>query len=493
MNIHQTLFPSDGHEANPMFWGWPAVPETFTLYDKYSGKSVTLVLGETLWSPSIQGIIRKFEFLPGEVGLFQQTLVLLTQANFSPSSFYKFTYTLLRHWIIFLELLETKPSDIISFWDKNILTPDLAKAGKSILKLAARHSLGPWDTTHQKFIKKLNTRESSKRAVRKERIANRSKLLSTSSQADIIRLLDEQAASPNLEEWQIEGLTALALGFQHAIRPVQILTLLTNHIQLIEENDGKLACIVSFHQAKKKGGRGDVELSRSIKPEWAPLVIKLLNSANNAARTRIFSTADSTKLWALTKKVAKQFGVSIQYNYYKLRHTGAQTLADAGHSRTDIKNFLGQTQLNSGNTYLKSSRKQVEFLNKALGTSALYSKLELIATGKYVTPKELEDAHEDDQIAGIVGSRLIAGIGLCAAGQGNCMYDPVMSCYNCKKYMPVLDPLVHKEAIAGMREQVLSFFKAGGSKESPAYLQLTTAIAGAQRALDISNESASQK
>lgn len=508
MSPNKLLSDSRTLKTNPLHWDWPNVPQTFTLHDKYTDGSAevspdkpipaekytysspTVILGEPTWIVSVQGIQRKFEFLPGEFGIFQQKLVLLTQVQAAPSTFYKFAFTVLRHWKVYVEMMQTEPADIKLFWDAKILTIDLAKAGKSILKLAAKHSLGPWDVTHRNLIKGLSTRANGTVAAQKDKLAKRSKLLEPSSQADIVRLLDEKGGADDLLEWQIEGLAALALGFQHGIRPVQILTLMTNHVQLLDESEGQVACIISFHEAKKKITGEIKEISRQIKPEWTPLVFKLLDSAIATGRARLFVTTNSEKLWRLTKKVSKQFGVSINYNYYKLRHTGGQTLADAGHSLHDISNYLGQSHPNSATPYIRSSRKQAHFLNKALGTSKLYSTIESIATGKYITKEQLEAAHEDNQIAGIVGDRLIAGIGLCANGQGSCVYDPVMSCYNCKKYMPVLDPNVHKEAIAGMREQVLVFVKAGGNKENPAYLQLNTAIAGAQKALVISQNAA---
>lgn len=487
MTTLNTALSPHAVRVNPIDWKWPQVSQTFHLYDKYVDKSVCLSLGETEWIASINGIQRKFNFLQGDTGLFQQKLVVLTQANFSPSSFYKFTYTMLRYWPLFLELLETEPNDIKYFWDRKVTTTDVAKAAKSILKLVARHSLGTWSTIHLGLIKKLSTRENSTIATKHARIASREMLLSPANQSDIVRLLDEKAGAPDLSEWQIEGLAALALGFQHGVRPVQSISLLTNHVYVINEGDEQKACMVSFHEAKKRNQKGDIEMSRQVKPEWAPLIVKLLNLALAAGRSRVFSTSGSTKLWNLTKKVCKQYGLAINYNYYKLRHTGAQMLADAGHGRSDIKNFLGQTSQSSGTSYLRSSRKQAGFINRALGISKLYSNIASIATGKYVSIEEVEAAPEDQQIAGVVGDRLIAGTGLCAKGQSNCVFDPVTSCYNCKKYMPALNPAIHKEAIAGMRHQIILFVKSGGSEQSASYLQLSGAIAGAQKALAISN------
>lgn len=476
----------------PIHWAWPTVPQKFTLYDKYANVSVCLALGDTTWTPSVQGSKRKFIFLAGKVGIFQQKLVLLTQGNFSPSSFYKFTFTILRHWSVFVELLETQPNDIKSFWDRKILTIDLAKAAKSILKLCAHHSLGPWHTVHQNLIAKLSTRANSTVAAQRDRIEKRSKLIATSSQIDIVRLLDEKAGSVDLLEWQIEGLTALMMGFQHGVRPVQLLSLLTSHIHLLNENDGKVACIISFHEAKKKGSNGNLEMSRQVKPDWAPLILALLDLAALGGRDRLFSTTTSKQLWSNTKRVCKHFGILIKYNYYNLRHTGAQTLSDAGHGSSDIQNFLGHAGALSGLAYIRSSRKHIVLINKALGISKIYSTIESLANKKSITVNELQEAKEDQQIAGVVGNRLVAGIGLCSTGQQSCFYDPVTSCYNCKKYIPVINPDIHQEAIAGLRQQVLFFFKTGIGKDNPAYLQLTSAIAGAQEALALSQKVLSQ-
>ena len=61
----------------------------------------------------------------------------------------------------------------------------------------------------------------------------------------------------------------------------------------------------------------------------------------------------------------------------------------------------------------------------------------------------------------MVGYRLVAGVGLCKAGQSSCAYNPVTSCYGCPKFMPSLDRESHVEAIEGMRDQVRLYLKQG--------------------------------
>jgi hypothetical protein len=168
-----------------------------------------------------------------------------------------------------------------------------------------------------------------------------------------------------------------------------------------------------------------------------------------------------------------------------LRHTGAQTLADAGHDRASIQGFLGHKSAEAASHYIRASFKQAELINTALGASKLYNSLLDISTGSFVSVSDVLQAPEDQQIGAVVGYRLVAGVGLCKAGQSSCAYNPVTSCYGCPKFMPSLDRESHVEAIEGMRDQVRLYLKQGISDETPAYRQLTRALAGAQQALTL--------
>jgi hypothetical protein len=160
-------------------------------------------------------------------------------------------------------------------------------------------------------------------------------------------------------------------------------------------------------------------------------------------------------------------------------------LADAGHSRESIGKFLGHVYAHTASVYIHASMQQVELINTALGASKLYTKIQVIASGEFVSLEELLRAEEDQQIGGVVGGSLIAGVGLCQSGQSHCVYNPVTSCYGCAKFMPSLEKEPHLEAVEGMRQQVRMFLALGVAAESPAYLQLTRALAGAQQALDV--------
>jgi hypothetical protein len=87
----------------------------------------------------------------------------------------------------------------------------------------------------------------------------------------------------------------------------------------------------------------------------------------------------------------------------------------------------------------------------------------------------------EQQIAAVLHGIPIAGIGGCQTGQPACPYNPVTSCYGCRKFMPVHDKQLHEKVLADMREIVLFFDGSSrGDIQSPAYLQLQRTIAEIQ-------------
>ncbi|AXF19415.1 hypothetical protein CUJ89_02070 [Burkholderia pyrrocinia] len=465
-------------------WVWPASPRFFRLYDKYADTEAVLEAGAEVWTLSVQGKKQEFRFPSEPVRGLQQKLVMLTQVERSPSTVYKFTRSLLLNWTLYARLLEEGPLHVQQSWDEGVHDIDTAKAAKTILRLVINSSLGAWSTRYEDLVKGLDTRANATIAAQRGKIRRRESLLSIAQQAELVRVLDARALEPALLEQQAEGLAALALAFQHGMRPVQILSIKLEHVHSLVDASGDPVCLVSFHQAKQKDGETvGGEMLRQVNPEWARHVVLLLEYAKSAGRTRLFSSENGMDLWSKVRKVCAEVGVKVDFNINKLRHSSAQALADSGHSRKSIRWFLGHANDNAANSYVKASRLQGNLINEALGASKLYDSMVSMAFGEFVTVEELSRVAEDEQIGGIVGDRLVAGIGRCRTKQSACRYDPVISCYGCHKYIPALSPAAHMEAIAGMREQVLVFVKAGDDTSS-SYLQMRKALAGAQRALD---------
>ena len=337
------------------------------------------------------------------------------------------------------------------------------------------------------LVSSLDTRANSGVAKRTGLIESRQSLVSASLQAGIVKVLDAAASNGDLSLIQLEGAAALALIYQHGVRPVQVLCLNVQHVRFFKDASDETACIVSFHAAKQKGGK-EFEIIRQVKPEWVPIVERLHTSAVNSGRSRLFDASNSSALWFRAKAVCKLSKVNLSCTAQQFRHTAAQVLADAGHTRGSIQQFLGHVRKNTAAIYIRASMQQAKLINSALGASKLYTKIHGIASRTFVTLEEMLHAAEDQQIGGIVGESLVGGIGLCRAGQSQCSYNPVTSCYGCRKFMPSLDSDAHKDAVEGMRQQVRVYLARGVQPENPAYLQLTRALSGAQQALDAIEE-----
>lgn len=446
--------------------------------------SIEPAAAQTTWSIPTRGFIERLGFAEAKLGELQRKLAIQTQSLNAPSTLAMFVRTSVNHWTDFELLLLAGPTEIRALWADTIRDVTAAKACKMLLKLVCRLELGGWSPVHEALVKSLDTLAKAPLLSQRGKLKRREKVLPVSTQADIVGVLDQAAKDAELDETDVEGLAALAMYFQHGMRPVQLLAIRLEHLPApVIDASGDAALVLSYHAAKQ--GSKTWELLRQVKPEWVPLLARLRESAIRAARTRLFSTTTAAQLWKLVKLSCNSHGLIVEFAANGVRHTSAQSLADAGHDRASLKEFLGHGNLNAATTYLRASRQQGEIVNKALGASKLYETIIAFSTDAFIDTKKLLEADEDQQIGGVVGSRLVAGIGLCSSGQSHCVYNPVTSCYGCSRFMPVADLEPHQEAVAGMREQVQVYLDDSSSESSPAFLQLRTALSGAQQALEL--------
>jgi integrase len=480
-----TISFSDNRMDSSIYeWRWPLAPATLSLYDKYSDITYVISADEDEWRFSYKGYAESIVFASGSVGALQRRLAMLTSGRQSLSVLHRTARSLVRKWESVSTLLTTPTEDLKDAWDKHVTGKGFSEVMKKLLKMACDAEVGPWNRRAMSLVRSLNTHANTGTARRKNLLVSRQELVNTSLQADIVRLLDASAWNTHIEPQHLEGAVALALIYQHGVRPVQVLCLDVEHVRLFKDANDESACIVSFHAAKQRDEE-QFEIVRQVKPEWVPIVERLWEAATSAGRKRLFKTFDSSVLWFRARAFCELYSVDLNCTALQLRHTAAQELADAGHSRESIGKFLGHVYLQTASVYIHASMQQVELINTALGASKLYTKILDIASGEFVSIEELLGAEEDQQIGGVVGSSLIAGIGLCQSGQSHCVYNPVTSCYGCAKFMPSLEKEPHLEAVEGMRQQVRMFLALGVAAESPAYLQLTRALSGAQQALDV--------
>lgn len=494
LQLSGAAFQEEGRESPPSIleWAWPACPASMSVYDKYSDMEVTLHLADAQWSIRTRGIVETLRFADDEVGLLQRKLVFLTQVDNAPSTMAMFSRFVVNHWRTYEQLLLGGPVLARGFWNAKVVDVTVAKAGKMLLKLVCKLGLGGWSTLHTALVRSLDTRAKAPLLAQRAKLKRREKLLTVSTQAEIVAALDEAASSNDLDDAEVEGLAALALFFQHGMRPVQLLALRLEHLPApVQDASGDPALIVSYHGAKR--GEDPKELLRQVKPEWVPLVDRLRRQAQDAKRTRVFSRTSNAELWAMVRAACKVRGLAIDFKAYGLRHSGAQSLADAGHDRKSIKEYLGQGTLNAATTYLRASRNQADLINRALGASKLYENILAFTTDSFIDVGQLLEADEDQQIGGVVGHSLVAGIGLCKTGQYGCTFNPVTSCYGCSKFLPAADVAAHQDAVTGMRQQVQIYLADGSSETSPAFMQLKTALSGAQQAIELATQIAAGK
>jgi hypothetical protein len=464
-------------------WTWPVAPATITVYDKYSGLSHVIRADEPTWTFGYAGIVGTIVFADGQRGALQRRLALLTAGRGANHTLHSTARLLVKHWDTLVELLCTQPEELKAAWDVHAKTLDRAGLFKMVLKLACAARVGHWNARTWPLVNSLDTRANAGVARRTTRREARQDLVSPALQADIVNVLDAAAMNMDLSLFHLEGAAALALIFQHGVRPVQVLCLDVQHVRLFRDASDDLTCVVSFHSAKQREAK-EFEIVRQVKLEWAPVLERLRANAVEAGRTRLFETKNVSTLWYRVRALCRMSNVTLTCTAQQLRHTGAQTLADAGHSRRSIQHYLGHGHEGSAAVYVRASLRQADLINSALGASKLYATIRRIALKDFVTLEEVLAANEDLQIGGIVGDSLIAGIGLCRTGQQHCHYNPVTSCYSCPKFIPSLDPRSHHEAVEGMRQQVKLYLTREAQSENPAYRQLMRALAGAQQAID---------
>lgn len=492
VNVETRLQKSPGRENGAQFddvlsWEWPIAAALLTVYDKHSDTEKTLQGNADVWEMLVRGAKRTYRFMAGADGALQRKFVMRTQTNRSPSAIEKFTRTLIINWVLYKQMLHDGPSRIRRHWEERVTNVDIAKAGKIVLRFSCKASAGPWRPSHLALIKSLDTHARRTFLAHRGRRKRRESVLDVGIQAALVRVLDEGSQSALPSEQEMEGLAALALFYQFGVRPVQVLALRCEHVSLLSDAFCETACIVSFHAAKQAAG-GEFEMPRQVRPEWTAPIVKLISAAKSAGRQRLFTAINSEQLWSRVNAVCRGKAVKVNFTAYALRHTAAQLLADAGHDRKSIATFLGHSNQNNAEPYLRASLQTIERLNAALGISRIYEKIVSLAEGKFVSLEEMAAAAEDQQIGAIVGEKLISGIGLCQTGQPFCRYNPVTSCYGCGKFIPSLDKEAHGQAIEGMRKQVLLYANNEQTTTSPALTQLMGALAGAQQALQAIDE-----
>jgi len=392
------------------------------------------------------------------------------------------------------ELLRARPIGISQLWitllARAMPTPAYHCA-KALIRLLCQHRLAGWSDSYHEF---LTTTLPYPATDKYAGVRSGDVFLSTEEEAAIVRYIDEAVctlatSSESLFAYEnLSDATMLVCAYQFGMRPIQIAMLTIRDVRIWEDSVSEPPTVhLTFRMVKQRHSATTKPLLRRVKREWASLFVDLYRRAQERgfeATNRIFDVQSGYEAGSrIASLVRKLIGGDMAT--MDLRHTAAQRLVDAGASQEELAEFLGHSDITTGLVYFETSANQAERVNKALGISEIYQRVSRIAHDRFISAEELALLKEEQQIGGMPHGIAIAGIGGCSSGQPACPYNPVMSCYGCKKFMPIHEVKIHEQVLMDFREIVRFFHDASrGDTTSPAYLQLQRTIAEVQAVIN---------
>jgi hypothetical protein len=380
----------------------------------------------------------------------------------------------------------SRPQEIRSLW-KELHGRDTAYESfqglESILWFCCKFGAGAWASEWSDLVSQLPLPKVDKYAsVRKGDV-----FLRVEEEAALVCHIDTICKQLNdnpvaVHDNLLENTAILVCSYQFGFRPKQIAMLELRNVRIWQDGlDQHPSVHLTFMMIKQRSASRVFPMVRRVKREWGPLFVELSNRARDrriSGGEKLFGRTPPEVGDALADLIESV--LSVRRTATELRHTAAQRLVDAGASEEELAGFMGHTDLDTGLPYFTGSPSQGERVNQALGLSAVYRQVLKIAHDRFISEEELVALKGDQQIAGVPHGIPIAGIGGCTSGQPSCPYNPVLSCYDCSRFMPLSDARIHKRVLEELRS-VLKFFYTSSRAErgSPAF-QLEQTIAKVQ-------------
>lgn len=392
-----------------------------------------------------------------------------------------------RHHIV--SALTVSPEEYRRLWINEISASEpwsYCRDIRVMLHSLCNQSIAGWKPELRAYVSLL---ESPRRDIYKT-VRTGECFLPLEHQSLIIEHLDTLAARVLKDKSSISTTTLrdsclLILSHQYGVRPGQ--SARVKYIDVRSYESG--AVHLSLPLLKQRGAETMRKITRKIKIEWCPIFIEYTKRhhaiiSGNAPLDSYFKLAPKQLSAILSNLMDKLTGT--RWSPTDLRHTAAQRLADAGTSHIVLSEFMGHSTTLSANVYFDTSQTQAQRINQALGISHIYSTVASVAKTRTIDKDKLLNLPADQQIGGVPHGIPIAGIGGCTIGQSVCTKNPILSCYTCRKFMPLSDPAIHESVVETLRPIVSEFLNASRfNDESPAYTQLKRMF---QAALDVSEE-----
>lgn len=384
----------------------------------------------------------------------------------------------------FLDAVQRTPHEWDIYWTtrwRSAIQQPTAHVTKLFLYFMCEMCLGDFRPGHVDFVRSLAFDWSDNY----QGVISGDSILTADEEAKIIEHLDnvtERAAHASDEE--LTKACLLCISYQHGLRPVQISRLNLDDLRIYPGGtDGPLVHFLAYRAKKRKAG-DKTAFVRKIKLEWAPLLVEYHRRRRiGQVRTRSEKASDAKLFPFARAMIINEIGHTTEQvtgtrrTATDLRHSAAQRLADAGATVEEVAEFLGHSHADTSLDYFEASPTQAEKLNKALATSPIYSTIAEVARTRTIDKNALLGVPLDNQIGAVPHGIPIAGIGACDLGQSLCSKNPVLSCYTCRKFLPLNDVAIHKEALDKLRPVVrFCFDESLGDNQSPAFVQLKVTL-----------------
>ena len=474
----------------------PKLPSVLRYEDDYDGRVHTINGPATSdrWSIVSAGSLRQLDFGKHVMPLRQLTkwLVADTLTHLAPATSSEYGRQLLTIPSEVLErLINANPQGIRNSWHGLFTSPSQvgqAAATKALLRLCCVMHLLDWSPPYMPLVSALPAPHLDPYHTLRTGDA----FLTVPEEARLVRLFEQTARraaeSPmSISDEDLMDVALLLLGYQFGMRPVQIGRLQLSGYTAWHSASGEVTVHLAFPMAKQRDPVARaLTLNRRVKREWTSIIVehhrrRALGMKNSSEK--FFSLPSANAIGQRMRWALKLNGLKGR-TAYSLRHTAAQRLADAGASAEELAEFLGHTVWTTCLVYFDVTPVHAARVNKALGLSDTFQRVASIAEAKFISPEQLAQLKGEQQIGGVPHGIEISGIGGCESGQPACPFNPVLSCYGCPKFMPVLDSTVHRQTLKSLRSIVDVFELASrGESSSAAFMQLQRTIAEVQTAI----------
>lgn len=471
----------------------PTLPSVIRYYDDFDDtlRSIRDPAAASRFTVHVNGSVVNIDFdlVPEPFGvLLKHVFLRLIGEDFAPRTAAQYTLGG-KHFRPgdIAGLLNAGPTGISSIWAAFFaqgLPTDAYSCAKSILKLLCHHRLNGWSDSYHDLISALPLPFKDKYAV----VRSGQAFLCVEDEAAIVGFLDELAtrcdSSWLTEEKALQDAAMLLCAYQFGMRPIQIAMLTWRDIRIRHESVSSPPTVhLTFRMVKQRSVSATKPLLRRVKNDWSPLFVALDRLARMRGEDFSHRAFGVQSAQEATRRIACLLRdlVNNEATANNLRHTAAQRLVDAGASQEELAEFLSHSDITTGLVYYETTANQAERVNKALGISEIYQRVARIAHTRFISPEELAQLKESQQLGGAPHGLPIAGIGGCTSGQPACPFNPILSCYGCRKFMPIHDLPVHAKVLSDFRGVARFFHDASrGDSVSPAYLQLKRTISEVQ-------------